>query len=94
MKYDQLTQMMVPDPDDCNVGVQDFDIENVVHHPSYNSPHIYRNDIAIIKLKGKVVENGKYFSFGNRLPYFVGSFIFISKYYNMLLDPLYCFFCL
>ena len=55
--------MIVPNPKDCNAGEQDFEIEDVIHHPSYNSPHIYKNDIAIIKLKGKIAENGRSFSF-------------------------------
>ena len=44
----------------CNVGVQDIDVEKIVTHPSYSSS-TYQNDIAIIRLKNKVLENGKYF---------------------------------
>ena len=43
----------------CNVGVQDIDVEKIVTHPSYSSS-TYQNDIAIIRLKKKVFENGKY----------------------------------
>ena len=44
----------------CNdAGVQDFDIEKVVIHKEYNSPNVFQNDIAIVKLKTKVVRNGK-----------------------------------
>ena len=60
-KYDWSSQKMVPDPNTCNAGVQDFEIEKIVHHPWYNYPHMYKNDIAIIKLKKKVLENSKYF---------------------------------
>lgn len=31
---------------------QDFEIENVVHHPSYDNPK-YSNDIALIRLRRK-----------------------------------------
>ena len=66
LAYDPSAKKMVPNPKDCNAGVQDFDIENIIQHPSYNSPHIYKNDIAVIKLKGKIVENGQNFSFNTR----------------------------
>ena len=46
--------------DICNKEVQDFEVDKVTYHPDYNSPTTFRNDIAVIKLKGKVVENGKY----------------------------------
>lgn len=42
----------------CNNGVQDFEIENVVVHELYNKPDIFKNDIAIIKLRKAVVRNG------------------------------------
>ena len=42
----------------CNSGVQDFDIEKVIVHEHYNHPVLYRNDIALIKLKGQVTQNG------------------------------------
>ena len=45
----------------CNVGVQDMEIERVIFHPSYDA-RTYQNDIAILKLKGNVEENGKYLS--------------------------------
>ena len=35
-------------------------MEKVTYHPDYNYPAQFRNDIAVIKLKGKVVENGKF----------------------------------
>ena len=44
----------------CNVGVQDMEIERVISHSSYNSK-TYQNDIAILKLKENVAENGRYF---------------------------------
>ena len=42
----------------CNSGVQDFDIEKVIVHENYNDPKLYRNDIALIKLKGEISQNG------------------------------------
>ena len=42
----------------CNSGVQDFDIEKVIVHENYNHPKLYRNDIALIKLKGEISQNG------------------------------------
>lgn len=42
----------------CNNGVQDFGIEKVVVHELYNKPDIFKNDIAIIKLRKNVVRNG------------------------------------
>ena len=42
----------------CNFGVQDFDIEKVIVHENYNHPKLYRNDIALIKLKGEISQNG------------------------------------
>jgi hypothetical protein len=30
----------------------------ILFHPKYNSPSPFRNDIAILKLSGPVVENG------------------------------------
>jgi len=40
-----------------NEGVQDFDIEKLIIHKEYNSPNVFQNDIAIIKLKNKVIKN-------------------------------------
>ena len=45
----------------CNLGVQDFDVERILWHPEYNSPNIFQNDIAIVKLDRKVSRNGKCF---------------------------------
>jgi len=43
---------------DCNrEGVQDFDVEKLIIHESYNSPNVFQNDIAIIKLNKKIVRN-------------------------------------
>ena len=42
----------------CNNGVQDFEIEKVVVHQLYNKPDMFKNDIAIIKLRKVVVRNG------------------------------------
>jgi len=49
-------------PDDftqqgCTLGHQDIDIDKVIVHPSYNSPNIYQNDIALVKLKEKIIPN-------------------------------------
>ena len=45
---------------DCNAGNQDFEVEKVVTHPSYNSPEIFQNDIALVKIKQKIIPNSKY----------------------------------
>ena len=42
----------------CNVGVQDIEVEKIIPHPSYSSS-TFKNDIAIIRLKSKVLKNGK-----------------------------------
>ena len=47
------------DTTDCNAGHQDFDIEELIIHPSYNSPEVFRNDIALIRIKGKINLNSK-----------------------------------
>ena len=39
--------------------VQDFEAERVTFHNDYNIPTPFRNDIAVIKLKGSVTQNGK-----------------------------------
>ena len=41
-----------------NNGVQGFEIEKVVIHELYNKPDMFKNDIAIIKLRKAVVRNG------------------------------------
>jgi hypothetical protein len=46
--------------DICNAGVQDFDVEKIISHPNYNSPFLFQNDIAIVKIKGRVELNGKW----------------------------------
>ena len=43
-----------------NEGVQDYDIEKFIIHKEYNSPNVFQNDIAIIKLKNKVIKYGKW----------------------------------
>ena len=43
----------------CNEEVQDFEVERVVFHHDYNIPTPFRNDIAMIKLKGSVTQNGE-----------------------------------
>ena len=43
----------------CNKEIQDFEVERVTFHPDYNVPTPFRNDIAVIKLKGSVTQNGK-----------------------------------
>jgi len=40
----------------CNSGHQDFDIEKIISHPEYNS-RTAKKDIAIIKLKNKIIQN-------------------------------------
>ena len=45
--------------DVCNLGVQDMDVEKITVHESYNKPFSFQNDIALVKLKRKVSENGK-----------------------------------
>lgn len=47
------------DKTNCNAGHQDFDIEELIIHPSYNSPEVFRNDIALIRIKGKINFNSK-----------------------------------
>ena len=42
----------------CNLGHQDFDVEEVVIHPEYNR-RTAKNDIALIKLKNKISVNSK-----------------------------------
>ena len=42
----------------CNLGVQDMDVEKIIVHESYNKPFSFQNDIALVKLKRKVSENG------------------------------------
>ena len=42
----------------CNSGHQDFEIEKIIPHPEYNSTTA-KKDIAIIKLKNKIIQNGK-----------------------------------
>ena len=42
----------------CNLGVQDMDVEKITVHESYNKPFSFQNDIALVKLKRKVSENG------------------------------------
>ena len=59
--WDWKTQKKVSDPNHCNAGVQDFDVDKIVFHQSYNKPDVYKNDIAIIKLKGRIDENGNKF---------------------------------
>ena len=44
----------------CNLGHQDYDIENVIIHPAYSPPQLYKHDIALIRLKTKITTNGNY----------------------------------
>ena len=47
---------------DCNLGHQDFAVEKITPHPSYNSPETdikFANDIALVRLKGKIKANSK-----------------------------------
>lgn len=34
----------------CNDTPQDFDIEEIIFHPDYGVPHVFRNDIALLRL--------------------------------------------
>ena len=34
----------------CNDTPQDFDIEKIIFHPDYGVPHVFRNDIALLRL--------------------------------------------
>ena len=45
----------------CAEPVQDFDIEKVIFHPSYNSPNVFQNDVALMRLSRDIVINGKYY---------------------------------
>ncbi|TRY72013.1 hypothetical protein TCAL_09603 [Tigriopus californicus] len=49
------------DPDSfpkvCAEPVQDFNIEKIIPHESYNAPNPFQNDIALIRLDGKVQFN-------------------------------------
>ena len=44
----------------CNLGTQDYEIEDVIMHPSYDPYKLYQHDIALIRLKQKVSKNSKY----------------------------------
>ena len=41
----------------CNAGHQDFEIEKIISHPEYDS-RTAKKDIAIIKLKNNIIQNG------------------------------------
>ena len=45
-------------PSECSVGHQDIEIEDVITHPSYSPPRLYQHDIAILRLKDNITENG------------------------------------
>ena len=64
----------------CNLGVQDFDIGKIIVHESYNYPHTFQNDIALIKLKGQVSQNGKFFKFASDMIIWINN----ETYYKML----------
>ena len=36
----------------CNNSPQDFDIEEIIFHQDYGVPHVFRNDIALLRLSG------------------------------------------
>ena len=36
----------------CNDTPQDFDIEEIIFHQDYGVPHVFRNDIALLRLSG------------------------------------------
>ena len=61
-EHDKTNTLKACDPKsslDCNENVQDFIVEKIIVHPSYNKPHHHRNDIAVVKLKTEINENGK-----------------------------------
>ena len=52
-----------PDCDDgvprtCNDTPQDFDIEKIIFHQNYGVPHVYRNDIALLRLNTTATFSG------------------------------------
>ena len=46
-------------PQVCAPPVQNFDIEKIIPHESYNSPNPFQNDIALVRLDRDVEENGE-----------------------------------
>ena len=36
----------------CNNSPQDFGIEEIIFHQDYGVPHVFRNDIALLRLSG------------------------------------------
>ncbi len=60
----RLGEHQISESQDCNnVGKcapppQDFDIAEVLFHQNYSKPHVFRNDIAVIKLSRPVQRNG------------------------------------
>ena len=44
---------------ECADPVQNFNIEKIIHHESYNSPNPFQNDIALVRLDRDIEENGK-----------------------------------
>ena len=46
-------------PKECAPPVQNFDIEKIIPHESYNSPNPFQNDIALVRLDRDAVFNGE-----------------------------------
>ena len=43
----------------CNETPQDFDVDEIVFHPDYGLPAVFRNDIALIRLSRPANFTGK-----------------------------------
>ena len=43
----------------CNEKPQDFDIEEIIFHPEYGKPKVFRNDIALLRLAKPYNQSGK-----------------------------------
>ena len=42
----------------CNEKPQDFDIEEIIFHPEYGKPKVFRNDIALLRLAKPYNQSG------------------------------------
>ena len=47
----------------CNEKPQDFDIEEIIFHPEYGKPKVFRNDIALLRLAKPYNQSGKKYTF-------------------------------
>jgi len=41
----------------CADPVQDFDVDQIIFHPSYNKPNVFQNDIAVVRLSRNAILN-------------------------------------